>query len=147
MLSFHVKFVRTDRRTDERMKQQTDNGKTICLQSFDVGGIEIKESTFSRQIDWLNSVLHHFQQYFSHITVTAHIIHVYTVAQTHDPWIMSQTLYHWANKESKKWLERKFVSTGYRTHMHWYVHHWDSYWDSHMGTKLEGTWCLIGKII
>ena len=27
-------------------------------------------------IGWLNCVLHHFQQYFSHITATAHIIHV-----------------------------------------------------------------------
>ena len=35
MLSFHVKFVQTDRRTD--------NGKTICLRSFDSGGIK-KES-------------------------------------------------------------------------------------------------------
>ena len=34
MLSFHVKFVQTDRRTDRwmdgRMDGQTDNGKTIC---------------------------------------------------------------------------------------------------------------------
>ena len=28
-------------------------------------------------IDWLNSVLRRFQQYFSHITATAHIIHVF----------------------------------------------------------------------
>ena len=29
------------------------------------------------QIDWLNGVLRCFQQYFSHITATAHIIHVF----------------------------------------------------------------------
>ena len=28
-------------------------------------------------IDLLNGVLRHFQQYFSHITATAHIIHVF----------------------------------------------------------------------
>ena len=28
-------------------------------------------------IDWLNGVLRRFQQYFSHITATAHIIHVF----------------------------------------------------------------------
>ena len=33
MLSFHVKFVQTDRRTDGR----TDNGKTIWPLSFDAG--------------------------------------------------------------------------------------------------------------
>ena len=27
--------------------------------------------------DWLNGVLRHFQQYFSHIMATAHIIHVF----------------------------------------------------------------------
>ena len=30
-----------------------------------------------RMIDWLNGVLHHFQQYISHITATSHIIHVF----------------------------------------------------------------------
>ena len=30
MLSFHVKFVQTDRQTDRRTDGQTDNGKTIC---------------------------------------------------------------------------------------------------------------------
>ena len=31
MLSFHVKFVHTDRRTDGRTDRRTDeNGKTIC---------------------------------------------------------------------------------------------------------------------
>ena len=29
------------------------------------------------QIDWLNGVLRHFQQCFSHTVVTAHIIHVF----------------------------------------------------------------------
>ena len=33
MLSFHVKFVQTDRQKDG----QTDNGKTICPRSFDMG--------------------------------------------------------------------------------------------------------------
>ena len=33
MLSFHVKFVPTDRQTDG----QTDNGKTLCPRSFDAG--------------------------------------------------------------------------------------------------------------
>ena len=33
MLSFHVKFVQTDRRTNK----QTDSGKTICSRSFDTG--------------------------------------------------------------------------------------------------------------
>ena len=28
-------------------------------------------------INWMSDVLHHFQQYFSHITATAHIIHVF----------------------------------------------------------------------
>ena len=28
-------------------------------------------------IDWLNNVLRRFQKYFSHITATAHIIHVF----------------------------------------------------------------------
>ena len=29
--------------------------------------------------DWYNGVLQHFQQYFSHFTVTAHIIQVFLV--------------------------------------------------------------------
>ena len=33
-------------------------------------------SAISIQIDWLNGVLSCFQQYFSHITATARIIHV-----------------------------------------------------------------------
>ena len=33
MLSFHVKFVQTDRWTG----RQTNNGKTICPRSFDMG--------------------------------------------------------------------------------------------------------------
>ena len=33
MLSFHVKFVQTDRQMDRQM----DNGKTIYPQSFDTG--------------------------------------------------------------------------------------------------------------
>ena len=37
MLSFHVKFVQTDRRTNGRTDGQTDNGKTICPRSFDTG--------------------------------------------------------------------------------------------------------------
>ena len=70
--------------------------------------------------DRLNGVLRCFQQYFSYITATAHIIHVFPgfywykagalkclsqghynekprvsiVAQTQNPWITSQTLYH-----------------------------------------------------
>ena len=39
MLSFHIKFVqterRTDRRTDGRTDRQTENGKTICPRYFD----------------------------------------------------------------------------------------------------------------
>ena len=64
-------------------------------------------------IDWLNGVLHRFQQYFSHITATVHIIHVFSTrlglwsvlpkatpmkksrgssaARTKAPWIISQT--------------------------------------------------------
>ena len=71
-------------------------------------------------VGWLNGVLRCSQQYFSHITATAHIIHVFpgfhqcyagalkclaeghtnekprgsSAAQTQDPWIMSQTLYY-----------------------------------------------------
>ena len=71
-------------------------------------------------IDWLNGVLRRFQQYFSHITATVHIIHVFpgfhqyqawpwsvlpkdiptkkprrsSAAQTQDPWNTSQTLSH-----------------------------------------------------
>ena len=50
MLSFHVKFVQTDRRTDRQwdgqMDRQTDNGKTICTNAptplpFQYGGIKI----------------------------------------------------------------------------------------------------------
>ena len=37
MLSFHVKFVQTDRQTDGRMDRQGENGKTICPRSFDTG--------------------------------------------------------------------------------------------------------------
>ena len=37
MLSFHVHFVLTDGWTDRLMDQQTDNGKTICPRSFDMG--------------------------------------------------------------------------------------------------------------
>ena len=41
MLSFHVKFVQTDRWTDGRTDgwtyRQMDNGKTICPRSFDAG--------------------------------------------------------------------------------------------------------------
>ena len=38
MLSFHVKFVQTDRETE-----WTDNGKTrsICPQSFDAGALKV----------------------------------------------------------------------------------------------------------
>ena len=76
----------------------------------------------SNLIDWLNGILCCFQQYFSHLTATAHIIHVFpgfhqylaglwsvlptdtpwkkprgsSVAQTQDRWITSQTLYHGA---------------------------------------------------
>ena len=38
MLSFHVKFVRTNSRTD----RQTDNGKTICPAIFQYRGIKMK---------------------------------------------------------------------------------------------------------
>ena len=45
MLSFHVKFVQTDRwtnrqtdgQTDRQMDGRTDNSKTICPQFFDTG--------------------------------------------------------------------------------------------------------------
>ena len=37
MLSFHVKFVQTDRRTDGLTDRQTDNGKTICPRSSILG--------------------------------------------------------------------------------------------------------------
>ena len=41
MLSFHVKFVQTDRwrdgQTDGWKDGQTDNAKTICPQSFNTG--------------------------------------------------------------------------------------------------------------
>ena len=37
MLSFHVKFVQTDRQTNRRTDGQTDNGKTIYPPSFDTG--------------------------------------------------------------------------------------------------------------
>ena len=69
-----------------------------------------------KRIDWLKSVLRPFHQYFSHIMVTAHIIHVFPgfykykpgalkcFAQGHShkkhpedpvtPWIMSPVLYH-----------------------------------------------------
>ena len=36
-----------------------------------------REYTGIRLIDWLNGVLRRFQQYFSHITATAHIIHAF----------------------------------------------------------------------
>ena len=32
---------------------------------------------FHQMIDWLNGVLRRFQQYFSRITATVHIIHVF----------------------------------------------------------------------
>ena len=76
----------------------------------------------------MNGVLRHFQQYFSHITVTAHFIHVYPgfhqykagalkclaqrhsnkkkkkcrgsrAAQTLNPLITSQTLHHTAMQD------------------------------------------------
>ena len=37
MLSFHVKFVQTDRQTDRWMDRQADNGKIVCPRSFDSG--------------------------------------------------------------------------------------------------------------
>ena len=40
MLSFHIKFGQTDRRTD----RQTDNSKTICLPIFRYGGIKMKQN-------------------------------------------------------------------------------------------------------
>ena len=39
MLSFHVKFVQTDVRTDRQM----DNGKTICPPIFRYRGIKIAD--------------------------------------------------------------------------------------------------------
>ena len=36
MLSFHVKFVQTDRRTDRQM----ENGNTICPRSFETGALK-----------------------------------------------------------------------------------------------------------
>ena len=73
----------------------------------------------------MNGVLRRFQQYFSHITATAHIIHVFpgfhqyqaghwsvlpkytsakkprgsSAAPTQDPLITSQTLYYWAMQD------------------------------------------------
>ena len=38
MLSFHVKFVQTDRRTDGQIDGQTDNGKTICPPDLSIRG-------------------------------------------------------------------------------------------------------------
>ena len=46
MLSFHVKFVQTDRWTDRRTDGQTDNSKTICPQSFDTGYKNMAELGF-----------------------------------------------------------------------------------------------------
>ena len=37
MLSFHVKFVQTDRQTDRWTGGQMDNGKTIGPRSFNTG--------------------------------------------------------------------------------------------------------------
>ena len=37
MLSFHIKFVQTDKWTDGQTHGQTDNGKTICPQSLILG--------------------------------------------------------------------------------------------------------------
>ena len=38
MLSFHVKFVQTDRQTDGQMDGKTDNGKTICPSDLTIWG-------------------------------------------------------------------------------------------------------------
>ena len=35
------------------------------------------EGIVEKLVEWLNGVLRRFQQYFSHITATAHIIHVF----------------------------------------------------------------------
>ena len=43
MLSFHVKFVQTDRRTDRQMDRQTEKGKTIWPPPFDAGHKNIVE--------------------------------------------------------------------------------------------------------
>ena len=37
MLSFHVKFVQTDRRINRWTDGQTNNSKPICPRSFDTG--------------------------------------------------------------------------------------------------------------
>ena len=44
MLSFHVKFVQTD--------GQMDNGKTICPQSFDIGGIKNAYILFKTKVNF-----------------------------------------------------------------------------------------------
>ena len=57
MLSFHVKFVQTDRRTDKRTDGrtdgQTDNGKTLGPPIFRYGGIimlkELNRQTNSKR--------------------------------------------------------------------------------------------------
>ena len=94
-------------------------------------GKGLKAELYYELIDWLNGVLRHFKQYFSHFTATAHIIHASlgftstrlgsevscprtlprkkpresSVARTQVPWIMSQTLYHWATWDSMLWTE------------------------------------------
>ena len=47
MLSFHVKFVQTDRQMD----RQTDNSKTVCPSIFQYGSIKNIKSVFHRVED------------------------------------------------------------------------------------------------
>ena len=51
MLSYHVKFVQTDRWTEG----QTDNGKTICPPSFDTGAWKFRIER--GMIKWHSSIL------------------------------------------------------------------------------------------
>ena len=90
-----------------------------------LGHVSVPNSENQSKVDWLNDVLCHFQQYFSHITVTAHIVHVFpgfnqykagalkclaqghfheksresSGARTQNPKNTSQTLYHWATQD------------------------------------------------
>ena len=52
MLSFHVKFVQTDRRTDGWTDGQTDNGKTICPPPpiFRYGGIKMTKILIKKRL-------------------------------------------------------------------------------------------------
>ena len=61
MLSFHVKFVQTDRRTDGqtegRTDGQTDNGKTICPLIFRYGSKKKKKKHCRNREKWWSAAL------------------------------------------------------------------------------------------